>query len=122
MLNVFRWVLRGTFLVQLLLGIGLWTGNFDVVKPVHIALGVLFVLTMWTIAVLALRAGGNRILGGVVVAWGALMVLFGLNQEGLVTGGLHWTIQVLHLVVAMAGIGITEALARQTETAAPKPA
>ena len=115
-----RWVLRITFLVQLLLGIGLWTGSFDVVKPVHIAFGVLFVLTMWTSAVLALRAGGNRVLGGVIFLWGAVMVVFGLTQENIVAGGLHWTIQVLHLVVAMAGIGMTEALARQTE--APKPA
>src|SRR5207248_11461951 len=108
-----RWVLRITFLVQLLLGIGLWTGSFDVVKPVHIAFGVLFVLTMWTIAVLALRAGGNRVLGGVLFLGGAVMVVFGLTQEHIVAGGLHWTIQALHLVVAMAGIGLPEALARQ---------
>jgi hypothetical protein len=117
-MTVARWVLRITFLVQLLLGIGLWTGSFDVVKPVHIVLGVLFVLTMWTIAALALRAGGNRVLGGVILPWGALLVLFGLTQEGIVAGGLHWTIQVLHLVVAMAGIGMTEALVRRTEVAA----
>ena len=118
-MTVFRWVLRGTFLLQLLLGIGLWTGSFDVVKPVHIAVGVLFVLTMWTIAALALRAGGNQVHAGVVFLWGALMILFGLTQEGVVTDGLHWTIQVFHLVVAMAGIGMTEALAGRTQAAAP---
>jgi len=117
-MTVARWVLRITFLVQLLLGIGLWTGSFDVVKPVHIVLGVLFVMAMWTIAALALRAGGNRVLGTVVLLCGALLVVFGLTQEGIVAGGLHWTIQVLHLVVAMAGIGMTEALVRRTEVAA----
>jgi len=117
-MTIARWVLRITFLVQLLLGIGLWTGSFDVVKPVHIALGVLFVLTMWILAVLALRLGGSRVLGGVALLWGALMVVFGLTQEDLVAGDLHWTIQVLHLVVAMAGIAMAEALARRTEVAA----
>jgi|SRR5579859_7033987 len=116
-MNIARWVLRVTFLVQLLLGIGLWTGSFDAVKPVHIALGVLFVLTMWTIAVLALRVGGNRVLGGVIFLWGALMVVFGLTQESIAAGSFHWTIQVLHLVVAMAGIGMTEALAGRTPAA-----
>jgi hypothetical protein len=116
-MNIARWVLRVTFLVQLLLGIGLWTGSFDAVKPVHIALGLLFVLTMWTIAVLALRAGGNPVLGAVIFLWGALMVVFGLTQESIAAGGLHWTIQVLHLVVAMAGIGMTEALVGRTPAA-----
>lgn len=112
-----RWVLRVTFLVQLLLGIGLWTGSFDVVKPVHIAVGVLFVLAMWTIAALALQAGGNRGHGGAVLAWGALLVVFGLIQEGIVPGALHWTTQVLHVVVALAAIAMTEALARRTPAA-----
>ena len=112
-------MLRGAFLVQLLLGIGLWTGSFDVVKPVHIAVGVLFVLSMYAVAVFALRAGGNRQHAGAVFAWGALMVIFGLTQEGIVTGGLHWLVQVTHLAVGMAGIGMTEALAQRTESAAP---
>ena len=112
---VARWLMRVTFLVQLLLGIGLWTGSFDVVKPVHIILGVLFVLAMYTVAVLALRLGGQRGLAGAVFAWGVVTAVFGLTQERILAGGVHWIVQVAHLLVAMAGIGMTEALARRTE-------
>ena len=108
-----RWTVRVTFIIQLLLGVGLWTGGFDVIKPVHIVLGVLFVLATWVVAVLAMRARGNPVLGGVILAWGVLLAVFGLTQERILAGGLHWTIQVLHLVVAMAAIGMTEALARR---------
>jgi len=109
-----RWLARVTFLVQLLLGIGLWTGRFDQVKPVHIAVGVLFVLGTWTVAAMAMRAGGNRALGALVVLWGVAMAIFGLIQEGILSGGAHWTVQILHLAVAMAAIAMTEALATRT--------
>ena len=116
-MSVARWVLRGSFLVQLLLGIGLWTGRFDAAKPVHIVVGVVFVLAMWTVAILALRAGGNRVLGAVVVVWGVVLAVFGLVQESILTGGAHWVVQVLHLVVAIAAIGMAEALAGRTPAA-----
>ena len=109
--TVARWTVRVTFIIQLLLGVGLWTGQFDVVKPVHIVLGVLFVVATWAVAVLAMRARGNPVLAGVILAWGVLLAVFGLTQESILAGGLHWTIQALHLVVALAAIGMTEALA-----------
>ncbi|HVD00235.1 MAG TPA: hypothetical protein VNG93_03685 [Candidatus Dormibacteraeota bacterium] len=121
-MNVARWVVRGSFLVQLLLGIGLWIGRFDIAKPVHIVVGVIFVLAMWTVAVFALRAGGNRVLGAVVVVWGVGLAVFGLVQESILTGGAHWVIQVLHLVVGFAAIGMTEALAGRTSAVRIPPA
>lgn len=111
-LQVARIVVRVTFVVQLLLGIGLWTGRLDQVRPLHIAIGVLFVLGLWTVAAVAFAAGGNRALAAVIVLWGVVLAVFGLTQEGILDGGWHWTIQVLHLAVAMAGIGMAEALAR----------
>lgn len=109
-----RWTVRVTFVIQLLLGIGLWTGRFDVVKPVHIVIGVLFVLATWVVAVVAMRARGNPVLGAVILAWGVLLAVFGLTQERIVAGGAHWIIQVVHLVIALAAIGMSEALARRT--------
>ena len=106
-----RWTVRVTFLVQLLLGIGLWTGRFDAVRPVHVVVGVVFVLATWAVVAMALRAGGKPVLGGAIVACGVVLGVLGLTQEGILDGGLHWIIQVVHLLVAMAAIGMTEALA-----------
>jgi hypothetical protein len=41
----------------LVLGIVIWTGNGDALIPVHITLGVVLVLSLWTIAFMAARAG-----------------------------------------------------------------
>ena len=43
-------VVRVTFLIQLVLGIALWTGRFDQVKLLHIALSVLLILGLWVLA------------------------------------------------------------------------
>jgi hypothetical protein len=111
LLTVARMALRITFAVQLLLGIGLWTGRLDNLTAIHIAVGVLFVLSLWTVAVIAARAGVNRIQVGVALLWGALMAVFGLAQQDLLNGNLHWIIQILHLAVSIAGIAQAEALA-----------
>lgn len=113
-LTAARMTTRVTFLIQLLLGIGLWTGRFDVVKPVHIVIGVIFVLGTWAVALLSMRAGGNAVLAGGIVAWGVLLGVFGLPQESILSTGPHWIVQVLHLVVAMVAIGLSEMLARRT--------
>jgi hypothetical protein len=114
-LTVARWDVRGSFIVQLLLGAGIWTGLLDVLVPVHIAIGLLFVLGLLTVAVLAVVAGGNLIQVGVLVLWAGLIVVLGLTQAALLPGGLHWIIQVVHLAFGVAGIGQAEALAGAAE-------
>ena len=88
----------------LVLGIVIWTGNGDALIPVHIALGVVLVLTLWTIAFMAARAGVPAGTVTFPAAWGLVVVLLGLAQEDLLSGSWHWTIQVLHVAVSMGAI------------------
>ena len=91
--------------VLLVLGIVIWTGNGDGLIPVHIAVGVLLVLTLWTICVIAARSGRvSPATIAVAAAWGVLVVLLGLAQEDLLVGSWHWTIQILHLAISMGAI------------------
>ena len=85
----------------LVLGVVIWTGNFDDLIPLHVLVGIVLVLSLWTIAAIAARSGVDRWLVGAAVAWSVAAPLLGTTQEALVQGGWHWTIQVLHLVVAM---------------------
>lgn len=114
-----RWAVRVLFVVQLLLGIGLWTGRLDNLMPVHITVGILFVFGLWTVAVISGRAGGNRVQVGVALVWGAVIPVVGLVQQGLFPGDLHWIVQVLHLAVGMAGIAQAEALASAVRRRSP---
>jgi hypothetical protein len=109
--SVVRMAIRISFVVQLLLGIALWTGRFDNLRLVHILLGVAIVLGLWAQAVFGWRAGAGPARVATALAWGALTPVFGLTQEQIVTGDLHWVVQVLHLAVGIATVAQAEALA-----------
>jgi hypothetical protein len=103
--------------LQVVVGVGLWTGHWASLLPMHWANGVLFVLLSWTIAVIALvqrRAVGRALLA---LLWGFVVVAFGFAQQGILPGGLHWIIRVLHLAVGLAALGIAEGLAPRRTTA-----
>src|SRR5579859_7760287 len=108
--------------VLLVLGVIFWTGNLDSLHLVHILLGLLLVLGLWTLAFLAMRgrvAVGLAVLG---FAWGVILPVLGLIQVNLLPGGWHWVIQVVHLLLGIGAIGIAEQLARRIKSAAPAPA
>jgi hypothetical protein len=121
-LAVARIGVRVTFILQLLLGLGLWTGLLDRFTPLHIAIGLLFVLGLWSVAVIGGLAGANPVRVALLVVWGVILPVFGLTQDRLLTGDLHWIIQVLHLAVGMAGIAQAEVLARSVERGSPRAA
>jgi hypothetical protein len=90
----------------LVLGIIIWTGAGDHEQLVaaHITIGVVLVLTLWTIAAIAARSGVPAGTVAFAAGWGLLVVFLGLAQEDLLTGSWHWTIQVLHVAVSMGAI------------------
>jgi hypothetical protein len=106
-----RWLVRITGLVQIVLGALFWTGNAVTLVSVHILVGLLLVVGLWTLAFFAARAGVQPGFVAVVVLWGLLLPVFGLNQDRLLTGDAHWVIRVLHLLVGLAAIGQGEGLA-----------
>jgi len=104
------------------LGILFWTGNALTLIPIHMLLGLILVLSLWTLAVIGARSGVAP--GFVVVAflWGLLVPVFGVTQDGILTGDLHWLVRVLHLLVGLAAIGMAEGMAariRQQRPAVP---
>lgn len=108
---VFQWLARVTGTVQLVLGTIIWTTNADSLIPVHTTNGLLFLLSLWTLAGLGVRrVEAWRV--ALAATWGVIMVLLGLSQMNLLTGGLHWIVQVIHLGVGLTAIAQAEMLAR----------
>lgn len=106
-------VLRASVLLALILGILFWTGNATSLVLVHMGLGILAVLSLWTLgAAIASTKGGIGLAIGAFV-WGLLVAAFGLTQATLLVGSTHWLIQVLHLLVGLAAIGLGEMIARR---------
>jgi hypothetical protein len=112
---VTRIVARAIALVQVALGILVWTGHGDPFIPLHIAVGLLLVLDLWAAVALGLRSGAPIGLAVLALAWSIGMPAFGLLQGNLVPGPAHVAVQVLHLVVGLAAVGLVEALARAGE-------
>jgi hypothetical protein len=103
--------IRAVWLVQLALGLLFWTGNATGLVDLHQLLGILLVLALWTQAALAARAGVEPRLVAVAAVWGLLVPIVGLTQTNLLTGSLHWLIQVIHLLLGIGLIGLAERLA-----------
>ena len=88
--------------ILVILGIGFWSGHWVGLIPLHRALGVVFVLALWGIAVAALVTGHPRKgLAAFAIIWGVFVAAFGMTQQRILVGDLHWIVRVLHLAVAM---------------------
>jgi hypothetical protein len=105
-------VARAIAIVQVALGILVWTGRGDSLIPVHIAVGLLLVVDLWAAIALGLRSGAPAALAVVALIWSVGMPVFGLLQTSVLPGDAHVAIQILHLVVGLAAVGLVEALAR----------
>lgn len=116
--TVSHMTIRVSGLLLILLGIAIWTGRADQFTPLHELLGFVLVLSLWALSFLAARAGVAMRWVVVAVAWGLVAPILGLTQQSLLTGDLHWTIQVLHLLVGLGAIGLGENLARLMKQAA----
>jgi hypothetical protein len=123
-----QWLIRALALVQLVLGGLFWTGNSYSLIPLHMLSGLVLVLAVWTQAALAARAGIGFGFPAFAVVWGLVVVAFGMTQDSLLTGDLHWLIRVLHLLVGLGTVGQAEGLAARSlrrigePMARPKPA
>jgi hypothetical protein len=77
-------------------------------------LGLLVALSLWALgAALATIQEGNwwLMVGAFVLA--GTMLIFGLIQERLLPGALHWVIQVIHLLLGLSALGLGEIITRR---------
>lgn len=97
----------------LLLGILFWTGHALTLVPLHMLLGALLVLSMWMLVAISLHARTAMGLAAVVLVWSLIVPLLGMAQMQLLPGGGHWVVQVLHLLVGIAAMGLGGVLAKR---------
>ena len=107
-------LVRLTGLFQIVTGLLFWTGNALALLPVHMLSGLVLVLALWVLALLTARAGVGLRPVALTVLWGVLVVVLGVTQVQLLPGDFHWVIQVLHLLVGLAAMGLAERLAARS--------
>jgi hypothetical protein len=113
-------LIRVTGVVLIILGAAFWTGHAFAEIPLHKQVGYLFVLSLWTLAALAARAGVAPSFVSLAVVWGLAVAALGMTQDRLLIGNAHWVIKVLHLLVGLGAMGLAEGLAaRSKQTPTP---
>ena len=103
--------------VQIVVGLGLWTGRWYSLVGMHRATGVAYVVLFWILAILALAQRRNIGLALVALLWGFVIAALGFMQQRILIGDLHWIVRVVHLIVGLSALGIAERLARRSTPA-----
>lgn len=99
--------------IMLILGLLFWSDNALFLIPLHMTIGLLLVLALWTLALIAAISGVNLGFVALVAVWSLIMPTLGLTQERLLPGGTHWLIDILHLLVGIGALALGEQLARR---------
>jgi len=105
------WIVRLAGIIQIVLGLLIWTGRALSYIPFHINNGFIVVLGLWTLAVLALIARGRAGLAAFALFWGLALPAFGMTQMSMLVGPWHWVIRVVHLLMGIIALGVADALA-----------
>jgi len=99
-------------LALLVLGGLIWSGRAPSLVPLHMQLGVLFVVCLWVLVGLSFYARAGRGLAVLVLIWSLIVPVLGVAQLRLLPGPRHWVIQSIHLLVGLIAMGLGHALAR----------
>ena len=106
-------ILRISGLLALMLGMLFWSGYAESLVDAHMLLGLLVVLSLWMLgATLAITEEGSWLLAGGALVLAGTLLIFGLIQERLLPGALHWVIQVIHLLLGLSALGLGEIIMR----------
>ena len=94
------------------LGLGLlfWAGYARALITLHMALGVILVLALWTLAGLAWRRGVSGATVAIAFSWGLVVPILGVVQLSLPSGNGYGLLRVLHLIVGLGVIAQAESL------------
>ena len=108
--------MRGIFLINLILGILFWTGNALNLTFIHMILGFIVVISLWTIGLAqGFTKGGSFALALATFVLGLLLAIVGLYQTRWLIGSTHWIIQVIHLLLGLSAIGLGEMITARTK-------
>lgn len=108
-------MLRFCGLMQIALGLLHWTGRARGLAAVQMLLGVVLALTLWLLALLAIRAGSSIALGLAALIWGVVVAALGLALMRPVANQGHGLVTLAHLLATLGAIALGNALAARPE-------
>ena len=110
--TIAQMLVRVTGVIQIVLGLLIWTGNALNLVNLHTLSGLLFVLGLWALGIIAASAGLGARPTAVALVWGLIVLVLGVTQKGLLPGPGHWVVQVVHFLIGLGAIVQAEWLGR----------
>jgi hypothetical protein len=109
-LTIAQWLVRITGVLQLIMGLLIWFENqFGLIQS-HMLIGLVLVIALIVLAAVAARAGVPTGMAVSVAILAVIVLVFGMTQASILPGSLHWIVQILHLLLGMAAVGMGEAI------------
>lgn len=109
--SIAQWTIRLTGVTQVVLGLLFWSGRAYTLLPLHMAVGMTFVIALWVLTALAARAGLPMRWALAWVGLGIVIPLFGTIHPRILPGPNHWIIRVIHLLIGLVAMIIAARLA-----------
>jgi hypothetical protein len=92
-------------LCALTLGLLFWIAGMNVIS-IHMLFGLTVALSLLILGIVGVFTRGMRLLGVIGIVYALIVPVFGLTQATLLVGGLHWLIQVAHLLVGLGALAL----------------
>jgi len=129
--RIVQWITGIVGLGALVLGLMFWIAHIDLIS-LHRLLGFIVAIGLLVMSLIAVSTRGMRVLGLVGVVYAFILPVFGLTQQTLLVGDLHWLIQTIHMLLgigalALAGImgtryvRLTRAVRAASQVTVPEP-
>ncbi len=104
----FRIIATIAALVAVAFGMGTYT-HVDF-TTIHMLFGLIVALALLILAVIAVFSSGLRRLGAIGIVYAFIVPIFGVTQQMILVGNLHWLVETAHLVVGFGALALIGAI------------
>src|SRR5258708_33620827 len=104
----FRIIATIAALVAVAFGMGTYT-HADFTN-IHMLFGLIVALALLILAVIAVFSNGLRRLGAIGIVYAFIVPIFGITQQMILVGDLHWLVEAAHLVVGFGALALIGAI------------
>jgi hypothetical protein len=121
-IRIISWTARIVGTLALLLGLIIWAmaifaPQFELdLRPYHMIFGFLLTLTLLVTCLVAFFVKGLWPAALFGLVYTAFLPYFGLNQMFWLIGGLHWLIQLAHLIVGIGAVAFMQFVTARFES------
>jgi hypothetical protein len=112
--RILQWIARIAWLGALLLGLLDWIFGIDLIS-LHILFGLALGLSLLVLGIILVSTRGTTLAGITGIVYAFILPIFGLTQSRLLTGNLHWLIQLAHLLVGVGAIALVQVMSTRYE-------